>query len=475
MDKKDPGKTPQQKNKTKQSKKPNVAEKIFSAPAQALEKGIEAEHKLEKNIKKQKPVKVAREYWKILGPGLTTGAADDDPSGIATYSQIGASKGFGLIWLSVFTLPLMTVVHEISARIGLATGLGLAANIRRYYSRRVLYLCTLLLVVANVFNLGANLGAMAEATQLVLPKASFTLLVFIFALFSLFLQISMPYKKYSKYLKYMAFVLFAYVLAALSINMDWGQVLHSTFVPRIVLTKEVIILIAAALGTTISPYLLFWQTSQEVEEQIAHGDKTQKARKKHTNKKTIRRMRIDVISGMFLSNLVMFFIIATSATVLFGNGITEINSAADAAAALRPLAGDSAFLLFALGIVGTGLLAIPILAGSASYAVSESMGWKFGFSRRRKQASAFYGVIIVAILLGIAMNFIGLDPIKTLIYAAILNGLVAPVIIFFLMRLSDSGKVMGRFKNGHWVNALGWLTFTLMAVVGLLTVGFILL
>jgi len=459
----------------KDPKKKDLPEKIFSAPAEILEKGIEAEHKLEQNLKNKKSVKAIREYWKILGPGLTTGAADDDPSGIATYSQIGASKGFGLIWLSVFTLPLMTVVHEISARIGLATGRGLAANIRRHYSKKVLYLCAFLLVVANVFNLGANLGAMAEAARLVMPGASFALLVFIFALFSMFLQISMPYRKYSKYLKYLALVLFAYVLAALSVKMNWGEVLQSTIIPSISFSKETVILIAAVLGTTISPYLLFWQTSQEVEEKILHGEITEKSRREHTNKKTIKKMRIDVFSGMLLSNLVMFFIIATSATVLFGSGITEINTAADAAAALRPFAGDSAFLLFALGIVGTGLLAIPILAGSASYAVSESFGWKFGFSHKRKQASAFYGVIIVAILLGIALNFIGLDPIKTLIYAAILNGLVAPIIIFFLMRISQSEKIMGRFKNGFWGNFLGWLTFAVMTVIGLLTVGFILL
>ena len=454
----------------------DITERIFSVPTEALEKGIEAERKIEKNIKNQKPVKKVREYWKILGPGLTTGAADDDPSGIATYSQIGASRGLGLIWISLFSLPLMALVHEISARIGLATGRGLAANIRRHFSRRVLYVSAFLLIVANVFNLGANLGAMAEAARLIFPKIGFILFVFIFALASLAMQISMPYKKYAKYLKYMALVLFTYVITAFSVDMDWGEIITSTITPSIHLSKDAILLICAALGTTISPYLLFWQTSQEVEDQISKGDTTEKARREHTSKKSIRNMRIDVISGAVLSNLVMFFIIATCAVVLFQNGITGIDTAADAAAALRPLAGDGAFLLFAIGIIGTGFLAIPILAGSASYAISESFGWKkLGFSRKRKEASAFYGVIIVAVILGIALNFLGLDPIKTLIYAAILNGVVAPVIIFFMMKISQSEKIMGRFKNAPWGNFFGWFTFALMALVGLLSIGLILL
>ena len=447
--------------------KKSVLEKLFSAPADILEKSVEIGADIENSFEREKPVKAAKEYWKILGPGLTTGAADDDPSGIATYSQMGASRGFGLIWLSLFSFPLMGVVQEMCARIGLATGVGLASNIKKYYSKRVLYLCTTLLLFANVFNIGADLGAMAKGTQLIFPSISFTFLVFIFATISLFLQIFVSYKKYAKYLKYLTLTLFAYVISALSVKMNWGEVLRSTVVPSFHFSKDEIILICAALGTTISPYLFFWQTSQEVEEQILRGKKTVDRHRVHATKQDIKNMRIDVWSGMFFSNLVMFFIIAACAATLYANGITNIETAGDAAAALRPFAGDFAFVLFALGILGTGLLAIPVLAGSASYAISESFGWKTGLHRKLKQATSFYGVIIVAMMLGIVLNFVGLDPIKTLIYAAVLNGIISPFMLFFIIRMSGDKNIMGNFKNKRFSNILGWLTFILISFVGL--------
>lgn len=446
--------------------KKSLLEKLFSAPAEALEKGVEIEQKIEHEIREEKQIKVATSYWKKLGPGLTTGAADDDPSGIATYSQIGASQGFGLIWLSLFSFPFMIVIQEMCARIGLTTGVGLAANIKEHYSKKILYFCTALLLFANVFNIGADLGAMAKAAQLILPSLNFTFLVFLFATLSLFLQIFVSYKKYAKYLKYLTFVLFTYVISAFSININWGEVLYYAIIPNFTFSKEMIILLCAALGTTMSPYLFFWQSSQEVEEEVLHGEKTVKMRRAQNTPQDMKNMRFDVFSGMLVSNLIMFFIIATSAATLYANGITSISTATDAALALRPFAGDFAFTLFAIGILGTGLLAIPVLAGSASYAISESFGWKNGLYLKLKQASSFYGVIIVAMVLGVVMNFIGIDPIKALIYSAVLNGIISPFMIFFIVRLSGNKEVMGEFKNKKVSNILGWVAFVIISLVG---------
>ncbi len=420
-------------------------------------------------------MKPLKEYWKILGPGLTTGAADDDPSGIATYSQIGAQSGFGLIWLALFSYPMMGVVQEMCARIGLATGSGLATNIKRNYSKKVLLLCTSLLVIANVFNIGANLGAMAESTKLVFPSFNFLFLVVAFAFISLVLQIFVSYKGYAKYLKYLALTLFAYVASALLVNIDWVDVSRHLFIPHFSFSGEILILICAALGTTISPYLFFWQTDQEVEEQIAKGEFSEQQRRIGTSQLDIKKMRIDVWSGMFISNLVMFFIIAASAATLFQNGVTNIATASDAALALRPFAGDFAYALFTLGILGTGFLSIPVLAGAASYAVSESFGWKYGLYRKLKQAGAFYGVIILAVVVGIILNFVGLDPIKTLIYSALLNGIIAPVILFLIVEISSSDKIMGEYKNKKSSKIFGYIVAGVMAVVAIIAILSILL
>lgn len=420
-------------------------------------------------------MKSLKKYWKILGPGFTTGAADDDPSGIATYSQMGARNGLGLVWLSLFTYPLMGTVQEMCARIGLATGVGLAANIKRHYSKKVLYLCATLLFFANVLNIGANLGAMAESIQLLFPKVSFIALVIVFAFICLYLEIFVSYRRYSKYLKYLALVLLAYIFSSLLVKMDWGEVFRNLIIPTIHFSKQEVILICAALGTTISPYLFFWQTSQEVEEQILKGEATEKMRRAETKGEDIHNMRIDVWSGMFISNLVMFFIIIACAATLFTNGITNIETAADAARALRPFAGDLAYALFAFGILGTGFLSIPVLAGSASYAISESFGWKFGLYKKWRQASLFYGVIAVAVLLGIILNLIGLNPIKTLIYCAVLNGLIAPIILFLIVRISSREDIMGQFKNKRLGNTVGWLTVGIMSLVSLSTLIFLLM
>jgi NRAMP (natural resistance-associated macrophage protein)-like metal ion transporter len=453
--------------------KKSILEKLFSAPAEVLEKTVELEKEIEYDIENQEPVKSAKKYWKILGPGLITGAADDDPSGIATYSQMGASKGFNLIWLSLFSFPFMGVIQEMCARIGLTTGVGLATNIKRHYSKKILYFCTALLLFANVFNIGADLGAMAKGTQLILPQLGFTFLVIGFAILILVLQIFIPYKRYSKYLKYLALVLFAYVFTAFSVKINWSDVFYHTIVPAIKFSKDEVILICAAFGTTISPYLFFWQTSQEVEEEILRGGKTEEIRRSKNTAEDIRKMRIDSWSGMFLSNLIMFFIIATCAATLFQNGITNIGTAADAALALKPFAGNFAFSLFAIGILGVGLLAIPVLAGSASYAMSETFGWKFGLYRKLKKATSFYGVIIVAMILGIILNFVGIDPIKALIYSAVLNGIISPIILFFIVQISGREETMGQFKNKRIANILGWFITGFLFIVSITTIIFL--
>lgn len=410
--------------------------------------------------------KIGTDYIKKLGPGIITGAADDDPSGIATYSQTGAQYGTGLLWLAAWTFPLMAMVQEMCARISLVTGKGLASNIKHSYSKKILYICTIILFIANTLNIGADLGAMSKAIQLIIPNIPFIFLVIFIGLVGLLLEILIPYKQYARYLKWLVITLFSYVITGLLIHMDWHVLLRDGLIPHITFSKTQILLITGILGTTISPYLFFWQTSQEVEEEIAEGKVTVHLRR-GTNRKEVKKMRFDVWSGMFLSNLVMFFIIAVCAHTLFTGGITDINTASDAALALTPFAGQFATILFAIGIIGTGLLAIPVLAGSTSYAISESLGWKEGLYRKWKEARAFYGVIIVSIIIGVIINFIGINPIKALIYSAIANGIVAPIIIICIVHISSSEKVMGHFKNSIFTKIIGWLIVTLMSVTAI--------
>lgn len=447
--------------------KRNIVEKIIDAPAEALEIGIEGGQKLVKTMpyNGQHPIKRAKNFWYMLGPGLTTGASDDDPSGIATYSQTGAQTGFSLIWLAGFTFPLMAIVQEMCARIGLVTGRGLAGNIRQHFSRQVLYISTMLLFAANTLNIGANIGAMAAATQLIVPEMGYGALVVGFSLIILILQIFTPYVRYARYLKYLALVLLAYIISAILAKPDWSQILVAAVTPNIEFTKDQILLITAILGTTISPYLFFWQTSQEVEEEIAVGQTTIKSRM-GTDAATVKKMRIDVWFGMFLSNAVMFFIIAAAGSVLFANGITNITSAAQAAEALRPFAGEASYFLFALGIIGTGLLAIPVLAGSSSYAISEAFGRRQGLNNKLKDAYTFYGVIIISMFIGLAINFLGINPIKALIYSAVANGIVAPVVLALILLLAGNKKIMGEWVNGRVVRVVGWFVVAMMTLAG---------
>jgi NRAMP (natural resistance-associated macrophage protein)-like metal ion transporter len=440
----------------------DLIEKIAEAPAIALDATITETGKLTKS----KSVKKTKEYWNVLGPGLTSGAADDDPSGIATYSQTGAQYGFQLLWLSVFCYPLAGAVQEMCARIGIVTGRGLASNIRVHFSKKMLYVCTLLLFAANAFNIGADLGAMAKGVQLLNSGLNFSMLVIGFAILMLLMQIFMPYAKYAHYLKWLAMVLLAYIASALLAHLDWSTVLKHTFTPSIVWSKDQILLICAILGTTISPYLFFWQTSQEVENEILEG-KTTVASRKGANPHQIKAMRMDVWSGMLLSEVVMFFIIAACGAILFPKGITHIQTASQAAEALRPFAGNATYFLFAIGIIGTGLLAIPVLTGSSSYALSESFEWKEGLGRKLRQAHAFYGTLIISMMVGLAINFIGIDPIKALIYSAVVNGIVAPVILTFIVITSSNPKIMGEWVNKKSTTIFGWVITGIMAVAGL--------
>lgn len=444
-------------------------EDIVAAPSIALEKSVDLTKKLGNSAASVTQYKKAQSFWRGLGPGLITGAADDDPSGIATYSQVGAQYGFQLIWLSLFTFPLMAIVQEMCGRIGLTTGRGLAGNIRINYPKWVIYMCAGLLFIANTLNIGADIGAMAKAVQLLYPHFNFFLVTAIFTFFCLLLQIYTPYERYAKYLKYLVLVLLSYVATAFIVHVDLRQLLTHLVVPSITPTKDQFFIITAILGTTISPYLFFWQTSHEVEEEIANGKTSIRLREGTTNGE-IKKMRVDVWTGMFVSNAVMFFIIATCAAVLFTHGITNITSAAEAAAALKPLAGDQAFLLFAIGIIGMGLLAVPVLAGSAAYTVAEGFKWKSGLYRKLKHARAFYGVIILSMLIGLLINFIGFDPIKMLIFSAVVNGLVAPVILFFIVHMSSSKKVVKDRTNSHITAALGWYVTGIMAVSGVATI-----
>lgn len=450
----------------------NAPEAIISSVTGGVTTAVQAPHKVESKVRK---------FFRTLGPGLITGASDDDPSGIATYSQTGAQFGYGQLWTALFGLPLMTAVQEMCARIGLVTGEGLAGNIRRHYPRYVLYFSVILLFIANTINVGADLGAMAAAMQLLVPKTvavnqgvMFVLFLTIITLVSLSLQIALPYKSYARVLKFLTFTLFAYFAIPFIVGLNWTQVLHDTVVPSFSFNKAYLMNIVAILGTTISPYLFFWQTNEEVEEEIEQGETSLHARQ-GTTKKALQLMRTDVMAGMAFSQIVMWFIVVTTAATLATHGITNIESAPQAAEALRPIAGNAAYFLFALGIIGTGMLAVPILSGSAAYALAEAMHWREGLGLKFKQARAFYTVIIVSVLIGVATNFIGINPIKMLYYTAIINGIVAPPLLFLIIRITSNKQIMGSRTNSAFSNALGYLTFVVMGVSAIALVIMLLL
>jgi NRAMP (natural resistance-associated macrophage protein)-like metal ion transporter len=406
--------------------------------------------------------------FRKLGPGLITGASDDDPSGIGTYSQVGAQFGYALLWTMVFSYPLMTAIQEISARIGRVTGVGIGGNLRKNYPKPLLYLVVFAVSVANVFNLGADIGAMGSAAQLILP-GNIALFIVIFGVGSLAGILLVPYSTYAKYLKWLTISLFAYVGVVFFTHVSWPEVLRATLLPHIQLTRQFFTAFIAVLGTTISPYLFFWQASQEVEEvHHNHGEKALK-RAPAQAPAQLQRIRIDTYVGMAFSNAVAFFIILTAAATLHAHGITEISTSAEAAKALEPLAGRFAFLLFVCGIVGTGMLAVPVLAASACYGIGEARHWKSSLERKPREAIRFYAAIAVATLIGLALNFLHIDPVKALFWAAILNGIVAAPLMAIIMIMASSPKVMGKLVIPPYLKATGWLATAVMfcACVGL--------
>ena len=407
--------------------------------------------------------KQRRPLFSVLGPGLVTGAADDDPSGVGTYSQVGAQFGYTMAWTMFFGFPLLVSIQAICARIGATTGRGIAQNLRRHYPPALLRVVVVLLLVANVINLGADLGAMAEALALLLP-GPILLFTFLFGAASVAMEILVPYSRYANVLKWSTLSLFAYVAVVFIAKVPPLEALRGTLVPQFVFDKEHAMALVAIFGTTISPYLFFWQAGQEVEEQHRRHIKPLHVAPRKAGPE-LRRIRTDTLVGMGFSHIVALFIIIATAATLHAHGITEIESAAQAAEALRPIAGDLAFALFAIGIIGTGLLAVPILAGSAAYAVSEMFGWVEGLDRKPREAKAFYAVIAAATLGGFALNLLGIDPMKALYWAAVVNGLLAPPLMVVTMLIAQNPRAMGRLTISRRLAFGGWLSTAVMFAV----------
>ncbi len=405
-------------------------------------------------------------YFKLLGPGLVTGASDDDPGGIATYSVAGASLGYGLLWTALATFPLMAAVQLICARIGLVSGRGLAGAIRRHYPRSFLYAACLLLLAANVFNISADLSGMAESAELLtgIPSPFF---VPAFGLLILAVTTYTSYATFARYLKWLTAVLLAYVIAAFLAGPEWKRVAFASVVPTLSWDATYVVTLVGILGTTISPYLFFWQASQEVEEEKAHGRRTL-AQRRGATEHELRDAWLDVNTGMFFSNLVMYFIILATASTLYRAGQRDIQTAREAAEALRPLAGDAAYLLFALGLIGTGLLAIPVLAGSASFAVAELFGWRAGLDLSPRRGRRFYLVIAGAIVAGMILDLFVTNPIRMLFWSAVLNGILAPPLLLLVMLVGNNRRIMGEHANGFWLNVFGWTATALMTAAAVL-------
>jgi len=433
-----------------------------SAPA-----GQPGPHKAHKAGGKESRV---RHVLSVLGPGVITGASDDDPSGIGTYSVAGAQFGYGTVWVSLATYPLSAAVQEVCARIGLVTGHGLAAIIKHYFPRWMLYVVVFLLVAANTLNIGADIEAMAGSIHLVLPIIPTALAALLVVALTLTLLVFMSYKTYSKYLKWVTLVLFSYMIVALLSHVDWGLALKSLVVPAFKLDSGYITTLVAILGTTISPYMFFWQANMEVEEKIAFGSITspdpqmKRPHKLFLGRRAMNDMHIDTNVGIFYSNLIMFFIIVSTASTIYRAGAKDVGQLdlAGIAEVLRPLAGDAAYLLFTLGIVGIGLLAIPVLAGSAAYALSEMFGWEEGLYKKFHEAKGFYIAIILATLVGLVLVFVGVDPVAALYYSAVINGVVAVPLLVIIFLIGNNKKILGERTSGKLSNTLLIITALLM-------------
>ncbi len=403
-------------------------------------------------------------FFKALGPGFITGASDDDPSGIGTYAQTGARFGYSQLWTALFSTPFMIVIQEICGRVGMVTGKGLAVLIKENYAKPILYGAVFLLVVANTINIGADLGAMASSAQLLLGIPFFVWLLIITTA-TILLEVFVSYPTYAKFLKFLTLSLFAYIITAFVIKQDWKNIALATFIPTFSFNKEYLLNIVAILGTTISPYLFFWQADEEVEEEIEHHKlKAMGKGIPRLFKRDIREMRLDTAIGMIFSNLVMFFIIVTTASTLHLHGIQNIQTADQAAQILKPFAGNFAFLLFAAGIIGTGLLAVPILAGSAAYALSESFEWKASLNLNFKQAHGFYSVIAIATIVGLIVNFTSIKPFQLLYYTAAINGICAPALLVLILLIGNNKKIMGLHTNSKISNVVGWFLTIAMGI-----------
>jgi NRAMP (natural resistance-associated macrophage protein)-like metal ion transporter len=418
------------------------------------------------------PRRGVQQFFKELGPGLITGAADDDPSGISTYSVAGASYGYATLWTALLSFPLMAAVQLMCARLGMVTGCGLASVIRTRYPRWVLWFACSLVIVANVFNIGADLGGMADAMQMITAIPAYYWTPFFAALITgLLFQTS--YRTMARVFKWLTMVLFAYVITAFLARPDWAAVVRATFIPHVEWTKDYMAVLVGILGTTISPYLFFWQAAQEVEEDRDHGKATVAQRRGSTNKELRIAMK-DVITGMLLSNVVMYFLILTTAATLNAHGMKHIETAKQAAEALRPLAGQGAYWLFTLGLVGTGMLAVPVLAGSCAYAIAEGAKWGSASLNVKPQlARKFYAVIAIAILIGLAFNFARLDAVKMLFWSAILNGLLAPPLVVMVVLLTSDRRVMGNRVNSPGMQVLGWICALIMSAAAIALLAFL--
>ncbi len=415
--------------------------------------------------------KGAQKLFKKAGPGMITGAADDDPSGIATYSQTGAQFGYAQLWTAVALLPFMIAIQEACARIGAVTGKGLAAVVKEHYSKKILYTMVGLIVLANTINIGADLGAMGAAAQLIIPLP-FGVLVLLFTALILVLEIFLSYKTYAKVLKWFALSLLAYPLTVFLVRQPWGELLRATFIPHVDFNFAFLFIITGVFGTTISPYMFFWQASEEVEEEkekhMMHNGKP------HMTASFMRGLRFDTAIGMLSSEIATWCIIVVAATVLHANGVFDIRTAADAAKALEPLvnsfpnAGFLAKVIFSTGIIGLGLLGVPVLSASASYALSETLNWKEGLNLKLKKAHGFYGIITIATIIGLAINFVGLDPMKALVFTAVFNGIAAVPLIFIIALVARNKTIMGEYRSGILSNTFVWGTFALMALSAIL-------
>ena len=401
-----------------------------------------------------------KRFFKLLGPGLITGASDDDPSGIGTYSIAGASLGFATLWTAIVTLPLMAVVQFLCAKIALVTGRGLAGVLRIHYRRGVLYPAVLCLIVANTINAGSDIGAIAAGINLIVPIPP-SLLIIAIALTIVAFQIWGSYRWIASIFKWLTLSLFAYIGAAFLAKPDWGQVLKATFIPQMRFDHEYLLTLVAILGTTISPYLFFWEASQEIEEEISNG-LTTVSQRKGTTETELNQAKWDTVTGMFFCNVVFYFVILASAATLHASGKTDIQSATDAAQALGPIAGSFATILFAIGIIGAGFLAVPVLTGSSAYAVAETFGWKYGLDTKPHEAKQFYAVIAVSTLIGMLINFIGINPIDALFWTAVINGVLAPPLLALIMLISNDKKIMGKNSNGRLTNVVGWTAAVIM-------------